>query len=314
MLLSKISSPIPLITIIGSGRVGSSIALQIASRDLDDITLIDIIQGLPQGEALDLGQAMVEQGTDVEIRGSNDYKDMSGSDLVIVPAGLARKPGMTRLDLLQKNTVIIRGICEKIVEYAPKSMVLMVTNPLDVMTYVAYTTTRFDRGRVFGMGGMLDLSRFKYALARMLNVSRASIQATVIGEHGENMLPLQRFSSVHGIPVTELLSEAQLQEAVEQTRKIAIEVIALKGATFYAPAHGVTRMVEAVVKDKKAVLPLSTYLDGEYGVKDVCIGVPAVLGRNGVEKIVALKLNESERAGFMKGVQTLKEAIKSISG
>lgn len=303
-----------MIAIIGSGRVGSSIALQIATRDLDDITLIDIIQGLPQGEALDLGQALAEQGTDVDILGSNDYKDMTGSDLVIIPAGLARKPGMTRLDLLQKNAGIIRGICEKIVEYAPKSMVLMVTNPMDVMTYVAYTATRFGRQRVFGMGGLLDLSRFKYSLAKTLNVSRASIQAMVIGEHGENMLPLPRYSSVHGIPVTELLTEAQLEDAIEQTRKIAIEVITLKGATFYAPAHGVTKMVEAIVKDKKAVLPLSAYLDGEYGVRDVCVGVPAVLGRNGVEKIVELKLNQSEQAAFMKGVRTLQEAVKSVSG
>lgn len=298
-----------LISIIGTGKLGSAVALQVASRELGDLRLVDIIQGLPQGEALDLGQMAAEQGADVDIVGSNDYKDIAGSDLVVVVGGLGRKPGMTRLDLQEKNEDIIRGICDKIVEYTPKTLILMVTNPLDVMTYLAWKVTGFEPSRVFGQSGMLDTMRFKYFIAKALRVSTSSIQAVVIGEHGDSMVPLPRFSTVNGVPITELLSPVQVSEAIERTRKIAAEVIALKGATIYAPAHGITRMVESVIKDKKMVLCLTAHLNGEYGVKDIYLDVPAVLGTRGVERVIELKLNDEERAAFLKSVEVVKAAV-----
>ena len=271
--------------------------------------LVDVIQGLPQGEALDLGQMAAEQGVDVDILGSNDYKDIAGSDLVVIVGGLGRKPGMTRLDLQGKNEEIIRGICEKVVEHAPRTLVLMVTNPLDVMTYLAWKVTGFEPSRVFGQSGMLDTMRFKYFISRTLGVSPSSVQAVVIGEHGDSMVPLPRFSTVNGVPITELMSPAQVAEAVEHTRKIAAEVIALKGATIYAPAHGITRMIESVIKDKRMVLCLDAHLDGEYGVKDIYVDVPAVLGARGVEKVIELKLNNDEKTAFMKSVEIVRTAV-----
>jgi len=280
----------------------------VAQRELGDLRLVDIIQGLPQGEALDLGQMAAEQGVDVDIVGSNDYKDIAGSELVVVIGGLGRKPGMTRLDLQEKNEAIIRGISEKIVEYAPKTLVLMVTNPLDVMTYLAWKVTGFEPSRVFGQSGMLDTMRFKYFIAKALRVSTSSVQAVVIGEHGDSMVPLPRFSTVNGVPITELLTPAEVNDAVDHTRKIAAEVIALKGATIYAPAHGIARMVETVIKDKKMVLCMTAHLNGEYGLKDVYVDVPAVLGARGVERIIELKLNPEESAAFQKSVEVVKAA------
>jgi malate dehydrogenase len=298
-----------LISIIGTGKLGSAVALQVASRELGDLRLVDIVQGLPQGEALDLGQMAAEQGVDVDIVGSNDYKDIAGSDLIVVIGGLGRKPGMTRLDLQEKNEDIIHGICDKIVQYSPKSLVLMVTNPLDIMTYLAWKVTGFEPSRVFGQSGMLDTMRFKYFISKALGVSTSSVQAVVIGEHGDSMVPLPRFSTVNGVPITELMSPAQVAEAVERTRKIAAEVIALKGATIYAPAHGIARMVESVIKDKKMVLCLTANLNGEYGVKDIYVDVPAVLGARGVERVIELKLNDEERTTFLKSVEVVKTAV-----
>ncbi len=298
-----------LISIIGTGKLGSAVALQVASRELGDLRLVDIIQGLPQGEAIDIGQMAAEQGADVDVVGSNKYEDIGGSNLVVVIGGLGRKPGMTRLDLQQKNEEIIRGISEKILEYAPKSLVLMVTNPLDVMTFLAWKVTGFESSRVFGQSGMLDTLRFKYFIAKSLGVSTGSIQAVVIGEHGDSMVPLPRFSTVNGIPITELLTPQQVAETVERTRKTAAEIIGLKGATIYAPAHGITRMIEAVMKDKKSVLCMTAHLNGEYGIRDVYLDVPAVLGANGVERVFELKLNDEERSAFLKSVDVVKTAI-----
>jgi len=305
-----------LISIIGTGKLGAAVALQTAQRELGDLRLVDIIQGLPQGEALDLAQMVAEQGTDLDITGSNDYKDIAGSDLVVVIGGLGRKPGMTRLDLQEKNETIIRSICEKITEYAPKTLVLMVTNPLDVMTYLAWKVTGFEARRVFGQSGMLDTMRFKYFISKALHVSTASIHAVVIGEHGDSMVPLPRFSTVNGVPITELLSKEQVDDAIDHTRKIAAEVIALKGATIFAPAHGITRMIESVMKDKKMVLCLTAHLNREYGLKDVYVDVPAVLGAKGVERVIELKLDEAEKAAFMKSVEVVKTAcshLKTVS-
>ena len=302
-----------LISIIGTGKLGSAVALQVASRELGDLRLIDVIPGLPQGEALDLGQMAAEQGADVDIVGSNDYKDIAGSDLIVVIGGLGRKPGMTRLDLQTKNEDIIHGICEKIVQHAPKSLVLMVTNPLDIMTYLAWKVTGFEPSRVFGQSGMLDTMRFKYFISKALGVSTSSVQAVVIGEHGDSMVPLPRFSTVNGVPITELMSLVQVAEAIDHTRKIAAEVIALKGATIYAPAHGITRMVESVIKDKKMVLCLTAHLNGEYGLKDIYVDVPAVLGARGVERVMELKLNDDEKTAFLNSVEVVRTAVSHLT-
>jgi len=300
------------ITVVGAGRVGSAAALDIVLRRLDDVLLLDIVEGLPQGEALDLGHAASSYGIDVEITGSNDYRDMAGSDIVVVTAGVPRRPGMTRLDLLQRNAEIVRQISSRIVEYAPKSKLLMVTNPLDAMTYLALKATGFPPKRVFGMGSILDSARFRYFLSKRLGVSRSSIQALVIGEHGENMLPLLSHTSVSGVPLPEIVSTDGVKGTVEETRGTAAEVIRLKGGTVYAPAAGVGEIVEAVVKDRKAVFPISAYLDGEYGVRGVCIGVPAVLGREGIERIVELQLVDEEMAVFMRGVEALKKVVSKL--
>jgi malate dehydrogenase len=306
------SSSKKLIGLIGSGRVGSTLGMLLVQRNVDDIALVDIIEGLPQGEALDLSHMAAEIGVDVKITGSNDYSALKGADIVVVTAGLARKPGMTRMDLLTKNSGIIKSVSEQVARYAPNSVLIIVTNPLDAMVYVALKSSRFPKNRVLGMSGMLDLSRFKELLAQSLSVSRASINALVIGEHGESMTPLPSYTSVNGVPLTTLLTEGQIEEAIDKTRSVAAEVIKLKGATFYAPANGIARMVEAIHYDKKMLLPVSTYLEGEYGVSGICIGVPAIVGKDGVEKIIELKLSGSEREWFEKGIGTLKEAIGSL--
>jgi len=302
-----------MITIIGAGKVGGGAALFSALRNLDDqILLLDIVKGLPQGEAMDINHALSEQGIDVEIKGSNDYSDMKGSNIVVVVAGLGRKPGMTRMDLLQKNAGIVKSVVENIKKYADDSMIIPVTNPLDPMAYICYKVSGFERNRVFGMGGMLDISRFKQFIHEATGHSRHSIRALVIGEHGENMLPLPRFSSVSGIPLTSLLSKEKLDELVQNTRQVAAKVIELKGATVHAPGNGISAIIDSVVNDKKQVLPIATYLDGEYGHSDVTIGVPAVIGKNGVEKIIELDLNDEEKEMFNKGIESVKKAISGI--
>jgi len=302
-----------MITIIGAGKVGGDAALFSALRNLDDqILLLDIVEGLPQGEAMDINHALSEQGIDVEIKGSNDYSDMKGSNIVVVVAGLGRKPGMTRMDLLQKNAGIVKSVVENIKKYADDSMIIPVTNPLDPMAYICYKVSGFERNRVFGMGGMLDLSRFKQFIHEATGHSRHSIRALVIGEHGENMLPLPRFSSVSGIPLTSLLSKEKLDKLVQNTREVAAKVIELKGATVHAPGNGISAIIDSVVNNKKQVLPIATYLDGEYGYSDVTIGVPAVIGKNGVEKIIELDLNDEEKEMFNKGVESVKNAISGI--
>ena len=298
------------ITIIGAGRVGASVALNCGLKELDNILLLDVIEGLPQGEAMDINHQLSELGIDAKIKGTNRYEDMTNSDFIVLVAGIGRKPGMTRMDLLNTNAGIVKDVSNKIAIHAPNSTVIVVTNPLDPMTYISLKTTGFKKNKVIGMGGMLDLSRFKSFIHDVTGFSRKSIQSMVISEHGENMLPLIRFSSVGGIPLTEFLSDVQSQDIVENTKKVAAEVIKLKGATVYAPGNAVATMVESIKKNKKQVIPVSAYLDGEYGVSDLCIGVPAVLGSNGIEKIIELKLTESERKIFDLGVNSVKEAIK----
>ena len=302
-----------MITIIGSGKVGGDAALFSALKKLDDqILLLDVAEGLPQGEAMDINHMLSEQGIDVEVKGSNKFEDMKGSNIVVVVAGSGRKPGMTRMDLLKINSSIVKSVVENIKKYADNSMIIPVTNPLDPMAYITYKTSGFDRSRVFGMGGMLDLSRFRQFIHEATGYSRDSIRALVIGEHGENMLPLPRFSSVSGIPLSSFLPKEKLDELVQNTKQVAAKVIELKGATVHAPGNAISAIVESVVKDRKQVIPVATYLNGEYGHSDVTIGVPAVIGRKGVEEIIELDLNDEETKGFDKAVENVKGAISSI--
>jgi malate dehydrogenase len=302
-----------MITIIGSGKVGGDAALFSALKRLDDqILLLDVAEGLPQGEAMDINHMLSEQGIDVEVKGSNNFADMKGSNIVVVVAGSGRKPGMTRMDLLKINATIVKSVVENIKKYADNSMIIPVTNPLDPMAYITYKVSGFDRSRVFGMGGMLDLSRFRQFIHEATGHSRDSIRALVIGEHGENMLPLPRFSSVSGIPLSSFLPKQKLDELVQNTKQVAAKVIELKGATVHAPGNAISAMIESVVRDRKQVIPVATYLDGEYGHSDVTIGVPAVIGKRGVEKIIELELNAEEKQSFDNAVQSVKSAISGI--
>ncbi len=302
-----------MITIIGSGKVGGDAALFSALKRLDDqILLLDVAKGLPQGEAMDINHMLSEQGIDVEVKGSNDFADMKGSNVVVVVAGSGRKPGMTRMDLLKINASIVKSVVENVKKYADDSMIIPVTNPLDPMAYITYKVSGFDRSRVFGMGGMLDLSRFRQFIHEATGHSRDSIRSLVIGEHGENMLPLPRFSSVSGIPLSSFLPKEKLDELVQNTKQVAAKVIELKGATVHAPGNAISAIVESVVRDRKQVIPVATYLDGEYGHSDVTIGVPAIIGKKGVEKIIELDLNGEEKQSFDKGVENVKSAISGI--
>jgi malate dehydrogenase len=300
------------ITVIGSGKVGASAALNCGLRELDDILLLDIVQGLPQGEAMDINHQLSERGSDSVAKGSNNYEDMRGSDYVVLVAGVGRKPGMTRMDLLKINAGIVKDVANKIGTYAKDATVIVVTNPLDPMTYLALKTINSGKNKVMGMGGMLDLSRFKSFIQDATGVSRDSIQAMVISEHGENMLPLTRYSSLGGIPLHDFITKEKAAEIFEKTKKVAADVIALKGATVYAPGNAVATMIESMARDKKMVIPVSAYLEGQYGASDLCIGVPAVIGAGGVEKIVELKLDGFEQDVFNKGVASVREAIKAL--
>ncbi|GBC68445.1 Malate dehydrogenase [archaeon HR01] len=302
-----------LITVVGSGRVGTSAALQMALRELGDILLLDVIEGLPQGEALDLNHACSILDLDVAITGSNNFKDMEGSDLVVVTAGLTRKPDMTRLDLLLKNSEIIKDVSSKIREYAPSSKVIVVTNPLDVMSYVAYKTTGFRRERVMGFSGLLDIGRFRYIIKKRLGVSYKSIRSMILGEHGDSMVLLPRYTYVGSSELSSYLDGESIKAIVEETRRAGAEIIRLKGwSAHHAPGAGVSVMAAAILRDWKMVIPASAYLDGEYGERDIYTVVPCVLGRGGVEKILEIKLNQEEDRLFRESVKVLRNALSQL--
>ena len=279
---------------------------------IDDVALVDIVPGLAEGEALDISHKLSETGVDVSVSGSSDYSAIAGARVVVVTAGLARKPGMTRMDLLGKNAGIVSSVAKEVGKQAPGAVVITVTNPMDVMNFVVQRATGFPRSRVVGMGGVLDLSRFKHVLGLRLGVSRSSISALVVGEHGENMLPLARYTSVGGVPLTSMLSEAEIAETIQSTRQVAIDVISKKGATVDAPGNAIARMVRAVVMDRKDVLPASTFLEGQYGVSGLSIGVPLALGGGGVERVYEVELDEKERAQFLKGAEAIREGIAAL--
>ncbi len=302
-----------MITIIGSGKVGACTALFIALKKLDDqIMLIDVVKELAQGESLDLNHMLSAQGIDVEIKSSSNYEDIKNSNIIIIVAGSGRKPGMTRLDLLNTNTKIIKEIVENVRRYSSESILIPVTNPLDPITYVVYKVSGFEKKRVFGMGNMLDLSRFKQLIHTATRCSNSSIDALVIGEHGENMLPLTRFSTIGGIPLESILSQEKLDSIIKDTRQSAARVIELKGATIYAPADAICTIVESIIRNKKQIIPVSTYIDGEYGYSGISVGIPAIIGKNGIEKIIELDLNRNEKYFFKKSVENIKNAISTI--
>ncbi|MFQ5823033.1 MAG: malate dehydrogenase [bacterium] len=299
------------ISVIGAGHVGETTALMIAQKELGDIVLMDIIEDMPKGKALDMAEASPVGGFDVKYVGTNEYGPIEGSDIVVMTAGLPRKPGMDRMDLLVKNAKIIQGVAEQIKKLAPNSILLMVANPLDVMAYVAMKVTGFSRDRVFGMAGVLDSTRFRYFIAEALNVSVENTQAMVLGGHGDSMLPLPRYTTVSGVPITQLLNQETIDKIVERTRKGGGEIVSLlkTGSAYYAPAASITQMVESIAKDKKRLLPGSAYLKGEYGLNNVFAGVPIILGANGMEKVVQIELMPDEIEALHKSAAEVKKGM-----
>ena len=302
-----------MISIIGAGKVGSAAAFNILRYRISDVVLIDIFENLAKGEALDMMQTAPAIEFDGKIRGTSDFSEMEGSEIVIVTAGEARKPGMTRIDLANKNAKIVKSIVKEVVRYAPECKLMLVTNPVDIMTYIAYKKSGFERNRVFGMGNILDTLRFRSYIAQELNVSREDVRALVIGEHGDSMVPLVEYASVSGIPITRLLRKKQIEKIVNLTVTSGSDVIKLKGSTTYAPAAVIGIMADAILRGRNRVMGVSTYLQGEYGFSDVSIGVPVILGRNGVERILELELMPETRKRLENVVSTMEEAIKKLS-
>jgi len=301
-----------MITVIGAGKVGSAAAFNILRFRISDVVLIDVIENLAKGEALDMMQTAPAIEFDGKIKGTNDFNEMAGSEIVIVTAGEARKPGMTRIDLMNKNAQIIKSIVKEVMKYAPDCKLMLVTNPVDVMTYIAYKESGLPRNRVFGMGNILDTLRFRSYIATELHVSREDIRALVIGEHGDSMVPLVEYASVSGIPITRLLKKEQIEKIVNLTVASGSDVISLKGSTVYAPAAVIAIMADAILRGRNRVMGVSTWLQGEYGFSDVSIGVPVILGKNGVEKILELELTPQTRERFEKSVSVIKESIKTL--
>lgn len=302
------------VSVIGAGNVGAAVAQYLAEDNVCDITLFDIIEGLPQGKALDLLQAGPVRGYDVNISGTNDFSMLKGSDIVVHTAGLARKPGMSREDLLIKNAEIIGDVAKKIKQYADQAIIVMVANPLDLMTYHAFKISGFPTNRVFGQAGILDSIRFRTFVGMELGVAHTETEAMVLGGHGDTMVPLPRYTTVAGVPITELMPPDRIEALSQRTINGGGEIVALlkSGSAYYAPAAASVEMVKAVLNDSKKVFPCSAYLTGQYGIKDMYIGVPVVLGATGVERIIELKLSENELQALQKSAQTYKEHLKVL--
>lgn len=302
------------ISIIGSGNVGATAAWQLLQKDFADIAITDVVAGIAEGKALDMMHAAALLGLKHKISGTSDISQIKNSNIVVITAGLARKPGMTRLDLLQKNSEIVRGICASIKEYAPDSIVITVTNPLDVMAYLALKTTGFSAKKVMGMAGVLDTARFKHYASIASNIPADKIETMVLGSHGDLMLPLLNHTKINGIPIAQALSKEKIDEIVNKTRNAGAEVLGLLQTTgYYAPAASIAEMIESIVRDEKKQLPICAYLDGEYGLNELCIGVPCILGKNGIEKIVELELSAEERAIMHKCAEEIKSGIKELN-
>jgi malate dehydrogenase len=303
------------ITVVGSGNVGATAAHWIASKELGDVVLIDIIEGVPQGKGLDLLQAMPIEKRDSFVKGTNDYADTANSDIVVITAGIPRKPGMSRDDLLNTNYKIMSDVVGKVVNYSPNCILIVVSNPLDAMAQAAYKLSGFPRERVIGMAGILDSARFRAFIAMELSVSVENVTAFVLGGHGDTMVPLPRYSTVAGIPVTELIEKEKLDKIVQRTRDGGAEIVKyLKtGSAYYAPSAAATEMIEAILKDKKKILPCAAYLNGEYGIKGLYVGVPVKLGSKGIEQIIEIKLTAEEKAALDKSAASVKELCAVIN-
>jgi len=302
------------VTIVGSGNVGATAAHWTAAKELADVVLIDIIEGVPQGKGLDLLQAMPIEKKDSFILGTQDYKDTANSDVVVITAGVPRKPGMSRDDLLNINFKIMQDVVSKVVQYSPNCILIIVSNPLDAMAQGAYKMSGFSRNRVIGMAGVLDSARFRAFIAMELKVSVENVTAFVLGGHGDTMVPLPRYSTVAGIPITELMDKATVERLVQRTRDGGAEIVKyLKtGSAYYAPSAAVSEMVEAILKDKKKILPCAAYLEGEYGLKELFVGVPCKLGSRGIEQIIEIKLTADEQAALEKSAGAVKELVGVI--
>ena len=302
------------VSVIGSGNVGATAARSIADKELADVVVLDILEGVPQGKGLDMLEACPVEGSDARVLGTNDYADTADSDIVVIAAGLARKPGMSRDDLLTKNYQIIKSVTEQVVANSPNCIIIPVTNPLDAMCQVVYRVSGFPRERVIGMAGVLDSARMRTFIAQELDVSVENTHAFVLGGHGDTMVPLPRYSTVAGVPITELLDQETIDAIVKRTAGGGAEIVKLlgTGSAFYAPGSAVVEMVEAILKDKKKILPCAAFLQGEYGIRDVYVGVPVKLGGRGLEQIVEIKLTVSEAAALARSADAVRELVQII--
>ncbi|MCD6507096.1 malate dehydrogenase [Candidatus Poribacteria bacterium] len=302
------------ISIIGAGNVGATAALMIAQRELGDVLMLDIIPDMPQGKALDMAEASPIEGFDVRIKGTNSYEEIAGSDIVVVTSGRPRKPGMSREDLLTQNAQIVGSVAEQVARYSPNAILIVVTNPLDIMTYHAWRVTGFPHHRVMGQAGVLDTARFRYFIASELNVSVEDVSSLVLGGHGDTMVPLPRYTSVAGIPLEELMDRETIDRLIERTRGGGGEIVGLlkTASAFYAPGAAVAQMAEAIIKDKKRIMPCSAYLSGQYGLRDIFIGVPAKLGSSGVEEIIELNLTDEELAQLHRSAEIYRSGIRLL--
>jgi len=303
------------ITVVGAGNVGATAAQRIVDKELaNEVVLVDIVEGLPQGKGLDIYESTPVEGTDTRIRGTNNYDDSAGSDIIVITAGIARKPGMTREQLQETNAGIVKGVTEAVVARSPQSIIIVVSNPLDVMTYVAYKVSGFEKRRVIGMAGILDTARYRTFIAMELGISVEDIQALVLGGHGDSMVPLVRYTTIAGVPLTEFLDQAAISKLVQRARDGGIEIVNyLKtGSAYYAPSAAAVQMVEAIVRDKKRILPCAAYLQGEYGLRDTFVGVPVKLGRKGIEQIIEVPLTAEEKAALTKSADEVKANIAKL--
>ncbi len=302
------------VAVVGAGNVGAAVAQYTVEKELADVVLVDVVEGVPQGKALDLLQAGPIHRYDCRLTGANGYDDTAGSDIVVITAGFPRKPGMTRDDLLFKNAEVIQQVTQEIARRSPNAILIMVTNPLDAMVQLAWKVSGFPPGRVMGMAGILDSARFRAFIAMELGVSVENVTAFVLGGHGDTMVPLPRYSTVAGIPVPELLPRERIEAIVKRTREGGAEIVGLLkfGGAYYAPGAGVVEMVEAILKDKKKILPCAAYLDGQYGIKGLYVGVPVKLGRSGVEQVIEIKLTPEEGAAFKKSADAVRELVEKL--
>jgi malate dehydrogenase len=304
------------ITVVGAGNVGATAAQRIADKELaNELVLVDVIEGMPQGKGLDMYEATPVEGSDSRVIGTNSYDATANSDIVLITAGIARKPGMSRDDLQATNAGIVKAVTEQVVAKSPKAILIVVSNPLDVMTYVALKVSGFDRHHVIGMAGVLDSARFRTFISMELNVSVEDVSAFVLGGHGDSMVPLPRYSTVAGIPLPDLMDQATIDRLVKRTRDGGIEIVNFlkTGSAYYAPSSAAVQMIEAIVKDKKRILPCAVMLQGEYGIKDVVVGVPIKIGKKGVEEIIQIKLTPEEQAAVNKSASDVKANIAKLS-